>query len=502
MSIDFPDNAVDGQYFPELGQAGPNDLQYVYDEQSNSWNLIAPDNIATTDYVDGLLGDNTRNIRRNYDLHRSTNTIPASFTSIENQVVTCNSLVYPSLHTELHTQGQNDLPAGQTNDLNDVVANGYSIPEWFDCVAPDLSTGEFSFVAYDVDTDTRSRGFDHTIAFYFTNPGDLDPSQFALGYTLELKRDIQVETNGFNDDAYALFNIIRVEPQMLGSTLAGIGIGVEFLYSHNVDGDLDLFRSQGEHTFNVYAKSITSDGGSFSGPINIVYDSTETLTVSKTDDVDTMVLKVDTTNNNIITNDTYNDLINALGDQDAILNSLATVSYVNTRLGVGNINSNDANGPFLKLSGGTVTGRTVFDHVTAPSSGYTSFSIVAKPTPSASSSADRNRRDTLYLKTASDGDRIEYTGLGNDDNEIQTKSHVTSVVNSKLGSYVSKSGSTMYTNARISLSNSDKNTTFTDRQLVTWGKVKDITVAMVRNGSAQNPGEIYESGGSLFYKAY
>lgn len=505
MTIDFPtENLVDGQYFPELGRAQPDQLQYQYDLASNSWNLIGPDNIATIDYVDGLIGDDVRNIRRNYDLHQATNSVTARFTQNFNFVTLCNNNAISSLNTELTTIGSNDLPAGQLNDLNEVISTGYSIQEWFECVSGATSPGDFSFLSVAINGFISTKSLKNGVALYFNSTyideGDsyeLNSDSFAVGSILELKRDTNNDSHpsGFADDAYGVYRIIRVEEILVGasSTVAGYGLGLEFLYSHNINYNDDVINVGAPSTFVVYAKSLDRDGGTINGPLNIIYDDENTFTVSRTDEIETMVLKVDTTNSLITTNDEYNTRLKTSGDQIDILKGLATVDYVNNRVGLGSSYLAELNGPYLRLAGGTVTGKVVFDQLSVDN--VEGFTIMSNP-------GTGSRIPTFYLKTAGDGDRIEYRGKGDDTYEILNKSQIESKITTETNKYVKKSGDTLSKSARISLSSTDDNDTFTDRNLVTWGKVKDITVAMVRDGSPQNPGELYEKGGFLYYRGY
>lgn len=507
MSIDFPVNPNDKDYYPELGQAGPGDLQYQYDQTSNSWNLIGPDNIATIDYVDGLVSDDVRNIRRNYDLHQATNSVTARFTQTYTINKLCNDAATTSLNTELTTIGANDLPAGQLNDLNLIVSTGYSIQEWFECVSTSTSPNEFNYLGVSLDGFRNTNLLKDGVAIYFTssyldneqNSNKLEADNFAVGSILELQRDTNIDSHpsGFTDDAYGVYRIIKVEELLAGnsSTILGYGLGLEFLYSHNMEYNDDYIVENSPSTFVVYAKSLDRDGGTINGTLNIIYDDENTLTVSRTGELETMVLKVDTTNSLITTNDEYNDRLKTAGDQADILKGLATIDYVNNRIGLGGFYNSSSNGPFLQISGGTVEGKVVFDQRTAVD-GVEGFTIIAKP-------SGNSRTPTLYLKTAGDGDRIEYKGQGDDPFEILNKTQIDSKITTETNKYVKKSGDTLSAKgARISLNSADDNKTFSDRNLVTWGKVKDITVAMVRDGSPQNPGELYEKNGALYYRGY
>ncbi len=258
MSIDFPVSPPDKTFYPDPENIQPGDLQYIYDEPSNSWNLVAPDNLATIDYVDGLLGDDARNIRRNYDLHQSTNSITARLTQNyagDSSIQNCNDLAVSSFNTELTTVGSNDLPSGQLNDINEVISTGYTIEEWFACVSEKTSSGDFCFLGVSVGTFTNSSNLKDGVAVFFNkeyNGGSdtLTGDNFAVGSILEIKRDTSNSNpeTGFKDDAYGVYRIIRVEEVLVpdSTTVSGYGIGVEFLYTHNISGDIDYLVKNSE----------------------------------------------------------------------------------------------------------------------------------------------------------------------------------------------------------------------------------------------------------------
>ena len=73
MSLMFPIDPSPGQQYPV--DATAYDIRYQYDDTTNSWNIIGPDNVATIDYGDNAVNNNNKNIRRNYDLHQTTNVL-------------------------------------------------------------------------------------------------------------------------------------------------------------------------------------------------------------------------------------------------------------------------------------------------------------------------------------------------------------------------------------------------------------------------------------------
>ena len=181
---------------------------------------------------------------------------------------------------------------------------------------------------------------------------------------------------------------------------------------------------QGEpHTFKHYVRSFTQAGGDIKGVVHIAYEDEQAFVVSKTIDYDTTVLQIDTKNNNIISNDEYNASLVAKGDQAAILNSLVTVEYVNTRMGLGNTYNDKNNGPFLQLKGGKLTGKLNIDYTTAAANTNV-FEIKGVPTPKDPDDSKKGRRNVLYARTHASGDHVRYNGVIQFEDEITNKRFV------------------------------------------------------------------------------
>lgn len=507
MPINFPQKPglVDGQLYPAAGAAGPDDLQFVYDLTNNAWNLVAPNNVATIDYVDDKVASDTRNIRRNYDLHHGTNTVTLDNGFLPVRIVSCENLALSGLNTELYTLNGVDLPIGESNDLSDVLKNGYSIPVWFGCVDTKLNPKEVVVLGMSPSTNDFSLNFKHTVALFFSkdslDESSIDASNLIEGSCIEIQRDAG-SSNGFTDDAYTVYKINSVEQHT-----NGVGISVMYVDSYNAEGRTDVYTLSQRHTFVTYAKSIDATGGDLEGPLNITYDSANTFTVSQTTDPNTMVFKVDTTNGLVLTNEAYN--IKILDrEQTTFLYGMATVDYVNTRLGLdGPIYNSTFNGPYFRISGDTVTGRAIFDQG-GMSNGAKSFSIMGAPTPSASDPALQGKRELLYFEKQSSGDRLLYTGLVQDTLEVTNKEYVDTEVqelkDDTEATYIKRAGDGPIT-GKLYYNDSTTAKDLSNNDLVPWKKVKDITVAQVLDGypaSDDVKGVIYQNGDYLYYRSY
>lgn len=506
MTIQFPsgDQLYDGKVHEAEG------LTYIYDEANLSWNLIGPDNVATIDYVDQVVLGDARNIRRNYDISRSKSdiTLDDSFNTL--RITECDNTAVSSLTTELFTDSGVDLPSGQMNDLADILVNGYTIPEWVECIAYKINDGEVAYLGYDTVSRDGSTDITKTVAYFFS-PESLDANNLTedsiiVDSTLELQRTLLPGSNGFTDNAYSIYKVIEKFPFYNGAEFLGLGVSVLHEYYYNGENEDPNYLEGQPHKFVAYVKAVTKAGADIEGAVNITY-SGDALTVSETDNPDTMVLKVDTVTPNITTNQAYVDMLKQPGDQSEVVASLATVNYVNTRLGYeGEGYSTKSNGPFLQLKGGKCIGKVVFDDFNR-SNDSKSFTIVGKPTPNADKTDERQRRDMFYFVAKADGDRIFYRGLMQDRIEIVNKGYVDDKVDTLKSdteaTYVKKSGDSM--TGTITVTNTIANRTPQDNELTPWKQVKTISIATVADNPPSGditPGMLYESNGVLYYKTY
>ena len=95
MAINFPSSPLHEEVWPKEGDtqnlAETKGTIFQYDKYSNSWDIVGPDNIATTEWVLAQKKDDTTNLERAYDLVTATNDLGlvASYYSKTND--TCNS---------------------------------------------------------------------------------------------------------------------------------------------------------------------------------------------------------------------------------------------------------------------------------------------------------------------------------------------------------------------------------------------------------------------------
>jgi hypothetical protein len=501
MPINFPPGAVDGDKYPSNANLQQGELQYEYDEPNNSWNIIAPNNIATTDYVDSLIGDQGRNIRRNYDLHNTTNEILYRNTLVEEEVVACSNTYKSSILAEYNYVG--DVPVDPPNDIVEIITSGYTVPQWGECIDSAPRQGDsFSFLGVNLDSGNLSRDLTHIHAFSLYD-NTVDESNFVPNSILEFTIKGQ-DKDGFSDSAYALYRILSVYKYS-----ASIAIGVEHLESYSLNGQPVYAATAHDHSFRVYSAALASTGGKVSGKLKVVGDAIDIFSVWRNDTNNPYeIFNIDSTNNTLAINEEYSNslLINA-AVADPLL--LANVGYVNNRLGLTNLYDVKDNGPFLQIRGGTLTGALTIRATV--SEGSAMLEIHGRPMRTGSA-AEIATRPMLSVLVNSGGDYLHYEGLCTRPKEVMTYertqadivSKLDTNIQPKLDKKVNKAGDQLtgklYYSTRYDIPQ------MADDDLVPFILIKDLTVTKVIDNppdvNAVDRGYLYEIGGQLYYKSY
>jgi len=496
MVINFPKDPADGKIHPELGTLGPGELQYQYDRANNSWNIIAPDNVATTDYVDGKIGDDQRNIRRNYDLHQSTNTLSYKKVFAEHEVIACNNSFKSSLLAELLYEGETLLDT--PNDINEVIASGYTVPEWGECVDGTARPADtFSYMAMNQDNQNLSRNIKHIICLSF-NDVNATTQNFIVGSTIEIGV-LGQSKNGFDDYEYAVYKILSAYKYT--STVA---IGVQYIGSYSV-GDGEVFIPVGQdHNFTVYSPALEKTGGKVDGKLKIVGDAVDIFSVWRNDtDNPYRILNVNSTDNDITLNDDYNLELQTTTGNALNKNLVATVGYVHDRLGISGIYTSNSNGPFVRLRSDTMTGALKIQ--TTVSEGAPILEIHGKPTRTGSAQ-QQSRRPMVTVITNAGGDYLEYEGLCTRPKEVTTVTRVNELITNSslatdLNKKVNKAGDQLTGKLYY-----DRSYTYGDKDLIPFEVVKELTTTRVidnpPNVNSVESGYLYEKNGQLYYKTY
>ena len=529
MSLMFPIDPSPGQEYPI--DATAYDIRYKYDANTNSWNIIGPDNVATIDYVDNAVNNNNKNIRRNYDLHQTTNvlTLNDGFAHILlDSALPEHSRT--SLLTELYEDTSSDPPTtSQDQQLTkeEVAERSYTLEEWFYRCYQKTLPQTVDFFSYELETINTYQGMTNVMPDIMgiwvdgqkiDGTEDLDGDNFEVGSIIELKNILSEEQYGFDDNQYGLYKIVRKETEYVedlgnGQTNTvsygnGVGLGVVFLYSYTgTDQPNQIIQAPNASTQNYklvsYLKSLDKTGGEVTGKLHVIYDSEDTFTVRKDEETDETLI-VDTTNNDLLVNEDYNDgLLTINTDHDLRKQSLATVEYVNTRVGLNNIYDNTDNGPFVRINGSTMRGPLIIDNTTAMN-GANPFKLVGKP------EVNGPRVPVMKFVLDGGGDRVDYFGYCTAPYELVNRltlkteiDDLESNMNSEFNKYVPKSGGQV--SGHIYVTNSVMNTEPTNNQYTPYYWVKDITVTKVLNNPSDSEiasGQLYEKNGSLYYYSY
>ncbi len=501
MPINFPPNANDGDKYPSNADLQVGDLQYQFDKNNNSWNIIAPNNIATTDYVDSMVGDQGRNIRRNYDLHGTTNEILYVKTLVEDSVVACNNTYKSSLLAEYQYIG--DVPVDPPNDIVEIITSGYTVPQWGECIDSSPRNGDsFSFLGVNLGAGNISRDLLDIHAFSLYD-NIATEAEFVPNSTLEFTIKGQ-DKDGFSDTAYAVYRILSVYRYT-----SSITIGVQHLESYSINNQPVYVATGQDHSFRVYSAALPSTGGKVSGKLKVVGDAIDIFSVWRNDtDNPYEIFNIDSTNNTLTINEEYsNSLVLNATVPDPLL--LANVGYVNNRLGLTDLYDVKDNGPFLQIRGGTLTGALTIKATV--SEGSAMLEIHGRPMRTGNA-AEIAIRPMLSVLVSSNGDYLHYEGLCTRPKEVMTKEKTNAAIDSKIVSNIdpklekklNKSGDTV--EGMLTYNYDYQLQQMSDRDLVPFSLIKDITVTRVIDNppdhNAVDRGYFYERGGQLFYKSY
>lgn len=525
MTLSFPTNPLPGDYYPDTATAY--DIRYQYDATTNSWNIVGPDNVATIEYVDEAVNNNNKNIRRNYDLHQTTNVLTLNDTFghvVFDSAAPESSRL--SLINELYEDTSTDPPtttSTQQLTKEEVAEKSYTLEEWFYLCSLRPNDQCVDFFSYNLDTIENDQGMSEVMPDVMgmwvdgnkrDGTEDLNGDNFEVGSIIEVKNILATEQYGFDDNQYGLYQIVRKETSYVendGTIIDygnSVGLGLVFLFSYTgTDQPNQLLKAPNNDVQNYkivsYLKSLDKTGGEVTGKLHIIYDSEDTFTVRK-DEETPETLVVDTTNNKIEVNDSYNtELLTINTDHDLRETSVATVDYVNTRLGFNNIYDNTDNGPYVRIQGSTMRGPLVIDNTTAMN-GALPFKLIGKP------SVGSARTPVLNFRLDGGGDRVDYFGLCEKDHEIVNNLRLKSEINAlsdavdlTLEKYVLKTGSTV--TGHISVTNGMIQSPPRDTEYTPYFFVKDISVAKVLDNPYDNeiyPGYLYEKNGSLYYYSF
>lgn len=518
MSIQFPEDPQNGDLFQP--KPNPNNLVFEYDEGTNSWTIVGPDNIATIDYVDDQLSDSTSDVVRNYHLHTSVNSVS----------ITANYLYYYNENdtgdpydsgSDINAVSHCDyifssgVQGGvQIDNLTPEVAVAQEIKDWHYCMESHMGAGRFKAVGVDYNGYTLSYKFKHIKGFNFHVKDKEDNSvswieDANVGDVIE----VNYETASAGNPKYAIYKILSIY-ELDNYSTPSYGVSVDFMESATPDEAFISNPNDTYYEFRNYLQPLNSGGGKLSGDLKIVSDSTEALSVWRNEDPITnpanphnLLFKVDTTNNKLLSSTQYDKALRRDTHQDDEL--LITLNHFNTRLGFTGEYSTGDNGPFVKKAGDVMTGTLKIRRGVSNGSGANTLVIEGK-----------NTSNTLFnlfyvFKDTNNGDAVRYQGRILNNKDIVNKQFVdTSVSDLKTeitnAQYLKRKREKDEENKMLENLDfgskrgknlkADEHSDNTDAANVQY--VKDRMSGKIHNGKLTEEGLLYTINGCLYFNTY
>ncbi len=515
MTIQFPENPQNGDTFQP--KPNPNNLVFEFDDGTNSWTIVGPDNIATIDYVDDQLSDSTSDVVRNYHLHTSVNSvsITANYQYYYSDTNTGNP--YDSegdINQDTHCDFifSSGVEGGvQIDNLSVEEAVAIEIEDWHKCMEAHMGAGQFKAVGVDYNGYTLSYKFKNIKGFNFhlkdKENNDVSWIEEAnIGDVIE----VNYETGSAGSPKYAIYKILAIY-ELQNFATPSYGVSVDFMESATPD---EAFASNPTNTyyeFRNYLQPLNSGGGKLSGDLKIVSDSTEALSVWRNEDTITqenphnLLFKVDTTNNKLLSSKQYDRALRNDTHLDDEL--LVTLNHFNTRLGFPTDYSTGDNGPFVKRSGDTMTGTLTLERGVTNGSGAKTFIIKGKNTSG-------TEEKMFYAFKDISGDSVRYVGVIKDINDIVNKKFVdTSISNLSKEiegkNYLKKNSSADSNKMTSSLNfgsqkgiNLSCGDSANNSDAASVGYVKARMSGKIHNGVLKDEGQLYTTGGCLYFNTY
>ena len=439
MAIYFPENPRDKQQYPEKGDTGglkdTNGIIYVFNLSSNSWNIVGPDNVATTDWVLNQKKDDTTALDKGYDLIAATNdiTIEVELSSAVSDSGS-NNLLESSMRAHVVTDSKS-FESGLEEYL----------PEWEENQIASGNPGGGAFVVAGIDRDQLVVDLDdttncfrteykHTVDLLFS---ESDKTSQRIDWIANSGVGDVIEVNFLGSVGNADYAIYRVLSNRQVD-VNNVALRVEFMGSSNPDQSWRSTSSTTYYEFKVFKKAFSADGGDIEGKLHVYYDDVDTFLVGPDDRNEDPVLVVDTVNNTVVANDEYTfNMTSYIGVMPA--NSFVTLGHLNHRLGDPDTNKPDKLGPFMPTRGGQFLGNKelIFKrYVGATTGGEGGFRIKGEVGGGSTS-------DILLIKfDDADGDTILYKGNECDDpNEILNRLSIETLLDENLDEYLPLDGS-------------------------------------------------------------
>lgn len=508
MAITFPtgDDKYDGSVF----YVPDSDLVLKYDEAQNSWNIIGPDNLATIDYVDQTIATDATKTYRNSSLHKETNVIGVDVLSNCTNIESCNTFATSSFSGDLKYDPDGvPLSPDNYNPPEYLISTKGTIPEWHNCIDPNLARGNFTFIGHDLVTSNASAEFRYIMAISISK-SKADDSLYDIGNvvpgdTLELYLDSTLRA-ATAEIKFALYEVVEIYE---GSN--NVTYSVLFKDS-NTPSDQVIAGLQ--YNIFTYTGTLEKTGGVVEGDLKVVSDSGTALEVYKNEEPVSggnpynLVFKVNTSNNTITVNPEYNNSLKIPSDEAKVAldpQQVATISYVNDRLGVReDERGRNEDGPYLRLAGGSVDKLEILNDATGSLQNFIIRGVISDTT-----TANNIILSTINNTNNGQKTEINYYGQIKYDNNLVTKKYVDDGLAGAgvdLSPYLLMNASRDITKTYLSYAKNlqiyDKIDSYDDYDVVPAKAIKSINVATVYNGATQTAGVIFQDGGVLYYNKY
>ena len=516
MAFQFPEEPTAGQRFPEVGADHiTGGIVYQYNDLKNSWDIIGPDNVATTDFVKGAVQDATVAVDKGYDLIAATN------------VVGIDGPFQYNLNPEANDFQDADV-RGRVFDPVDPKPIPEAIElareEWevvmleptiqFPTTSYDrLSVGQFSVCGTDVPLleDTLASGVDDpNITFFSTKYKDVTSFIYAPvdedGVAQDWMNEVSVgdalefiyELEGKQE--YAIYIVTERKPAEHDKSY--YSVTVEYVAS--IDGEEEFKNTIANslaYRVRTYKKAYPITGGRLDGPIEIDYTGTKAFNVHPLgvgNSTSESIFRINTSENKIFANKAYDALLTTPGYQGEAY--VVTLGHLNERLGTNSISIGDK-GPYLQLRGGQLEGE--LDFVVSRKQGAAQNSLgtlkILGKRPGSSNTNDI----VLALKHDGAGDFLSYYGQDTaDTHSLVNRGMVQPLIDDLEAKKVDKAGDTMTGQLILNGNGShDYDNPEPKNAAVTKEYVDQHPLGKVPLGVHNRPGEFFENEGILYYNS-
>ena len=491
MAFYFPTNPSTNDLYPKPGDTSALEktggVIYQYDGNTNSWNIVGPDNIATTDWVKAQFKDDSTAIDRGYDILGSTNeiTIDANYSYSPSQEEDNNKL-------ESGIRGDVITVPGPQDDYEEALDK--YLTEWeTETVAKGLPGSQSVSVAgidYQLVADQNdqvnlfSTKYKDIVDFLVSK---IDRENQELNYLLDCGVGDTIEINYVGSTGNLEYAVYKLTKKVEVNANYW-GIRVRFEAASDPDSRFKSTSSASAYNFKFYKKAFTTEGGEFSGPIHVVVDDHSALMVKSSQVGADTLLNVDTLNNDVTINEVHDlelDYVNVKDDT-----SVVTLGHLNRKLGVEGVEEL-TRGPYLRLAGGELSGKLTI--MREGGTGLHTFVVKGRK------KEDLKTGDFFYMygTTSSEGDEMLIHGQGAHDNAVLNKKQIESLTTGAVDNFLKKDGDTM-TGGYLTL----KNDPTSNMHASTKKYVDDhpLIVSDYTNKNAPTTqGQLFSSNGTLYW---